>query len=93
MITQRSRKHEIVSDGRTVWVNAFDGTRIGRYRRGMMDVHADTAGQTIGLHCLDCAHGERPGGTAIGWNDFVVSMLENHGIAIPDKFRIGDARS
>ena len=74
--------HEVVSDGKTVWVNWSDGCCIGRYRVGNMDIHktADEQFRT-GTECLDCDH------VAPTWSAFKDGMLKHYGIAIADKHK------
>jgi hypothetical protein len=40
--------HEIISDGRTVWVNGSDGICLARFSRFGIDVHNDAFGQMAG---------------------------------------------
>lgn len=72
---------QIDSDGETVWVNDPTGCCIGRYKNGMMDVHKTGAEQMrTGTQCLDCGHGAEN-----TWESFKASMLEHHGVIIPDR--------
>ena len=50
-------EHEIISDGKTVWVNGADGMCLGRFSDAGVDVHRTSAEQAAGLlQCLDCCH-------------------------------------
>ncbi len=76
---------EILSDGRTCWVNGPDGCCLGRYVHSKlmihMDVHRDAHGQVEnGNQCLDCAKGAT-------WLDFKDAMHQHHGVNIPDRHK------
>tara|TARA_Y100000034_G_scaffold128232_1_gene182489 strand:+ start:221 stop:625 length:405 start_codon:yes stop_codon:yes gene_type:complete len=72
--------HDIVSDGKTVWVNSAQGC-LGRFSPNGVDVHKTAQGQIeSGTACLDCS--EVP-----DWGEFVRSMKEHHGIEIPKTYR------
>ncbi len=80
-----SKKVEILSDGRTCWVNGRDGCCLGRYIHSKqmvhMDVHRDAQGQARGgSQCLDCAEGAT-------WATFKDAMLRHHGILVPDQHK------
>lgn len=87
--TQRHRRgkrtplHEVVRspDGATVWVNAADGSCIGRFsRRYGIDVHATVAEQVRGgRQCLFCTH--EPADQA-AWEAFCDAMLLHHRIPV-----------
>jgi hypothetical protein len=73
--------HEIVWDGRCVWVNDDTGCCIGRFTRMGVDVHKTGPDQLeTGQQCLDCFHDADP---RKSWNRFVVSMRAHHAIDIP----------
>lgn len=73
---------EIVSDGRTVWVNGTDGMCLGRFSRFGIDVHRTFAEQTANLgECLECTHA-RP--DVADWNRFVAAMMTHHGVRVPN---------
>jgi hypothetical protein len=76
---------EIVSDGRTVWVNAEDGCCVGRFSVNGIDVHHDGASQlALGKQCLDC----KPGPCDLSdWRHFQRAMREHYGIWINTKHR------
>lgn len=75
-------RHEITTDGRTVWVNSETGMCIGRFRAGLMDVHHDAEGQATGLHCLACASGDEA-----TFEAFVKEMKRHHDIDVPELYR------
>ncbi len=75
---------EIVSDGRTVWVNGPDGCCLGRFSRFGIDVHKDAAGQQQGSQCLDCTH-TTP--TDMDWARFVLNMMLHHDVVVGDEHR------
>lgn len=87
--TQRRRRgrrtplHEVVQspDGATVWVNAADGSCIGRFsRRHGIDVHTTSAEQLEGgRQCLFCTH--EPANQA-AWESFCDAMLLHHRISV-----------
>jgi hypothetical protein len=73
---------EILSDGRTCWVNGADGCCLGRFVHSKlmvhMDVHRDADGQAgSGSSCLGCARDAT-------WPEFKVAMLRYHGVEVPD---------
>jgi hypothetical protein len=75
--------HEIMSDGRTVWVNdAF--CNVGRFSRTGVDIHktADEQMKT-GTQCLDCKAGST---TRADWEHFKSTMLRIYGADIEDKY-------
>lgn len=76
--------HEICVDatGGTVWVNAIDGSCIGRFsKRFGIDVHRTATAQLAGEdQCLMCTH--EPG-DAKAWADFVEAMRYHHGVEVP----------
>lgn len=79
-------RHEITSDGVTVWVNGEHGL-IGRFGRGGIDVHRSATDQvTMGTECLHCTHA-RP--TSADWDIFVAKMREHHGIEIGPEHKPG----
>jgi hypothetical protein len=71
---------EIVSDGRTVWINGgATGGAIGRFGPNGIDVHSlDTTS------CLYCTHAK----TYVGdWAIFKAKMLEHHGVIVDEGHR------
>lgn len=74
---------EIISDGRTVWVNGENGMCLARFNQFGIDVHTDFDGQIkTGISCLACTH-EKPGLTE--WRSFQVLTRRFHGISIEDE--------
>lgn len=78
----KSPLHEIITDGRTVWVNSPE-VCLGRFGPNGVDVHNDTAGQMAGHQCLDC----RPGDP--DWEAFKTAMLKHHGITVAESHKPG----
>jgi len=71
---------EIISDGRTVWVNEASGMCIGRFSARGVDVHRSGDCQLRGeSSCLDCVH-DLPFDES--WDRFVESMLKHHGVSV-----------
>lgn len=71
-------KHEITTDGTTVWVNGLYGL-LGRFSPRGMDIHGDPRKE---IHCLDCGPlPENP------WEHFVKGMVEHHKINVPTKYK------
>lgn len=68
-------------DAQRVWVNAPDGSCIGRFdRRGHVDVHRTMHAQIQGQpECLACAHEGTPDEL---WAAFKASMLEHYQIEV-----------
>ena len=82
-----SSKHEIIWDGRSVWVNDETGCCIGRFTRRGVDVHKTGPDQVAtGIQCLDCFHDVEP---AHAWDRFVRSMKLHHGVSVPVSARPG----
>lgn len=76
MIEDVTRRSQVRSDGRTVWVDV-SGHTVGRFSQFGVDIHLpDSSG------CLDCSH-TRP--TVDDWVRFVFGMLEHHDVQIPDR--------
>lgn len=76
-------EHEVISDGAVVWVNAADGTCIGRFARQGVDIHKDLAAQIAdGDQCLDCRR--HTGDLDADWAYFKAAMARHYGIAVPD---------
>lgn len=72
---------EILSDGRTVWVN-MAGCSIGRFGPYGIDVHRTIQAQMEGQpECLACTHGPT---TLADWRRFQTSMMDHYGVIIPD---------
>ena len=66
---------------RTVWVNASDGSCVGRFSKTFgIDVHRSGSDMTDGAgECLFCTH-EKSGQEA--WDRFRAEMLLHHGVAL-----------
>ncbi len=74
---------KIESDGVTAWVNASDGSCIGRFGRMGVDVHTTITSQMAGSgQCLECTHG--PVGLA-EWRLFQRAMSQHYGVAVSDE--------
>lgn len=74
---------QIIADGRAVWVNASDGSCIGRFGRLGVDVHRSVTAQLAGEpECLVCTHGKV---TPAEWALFVDAMAEYHKVVIEDR--------
>lgn len=74
---------QIIADGRVVWVNAPDGSCIGRFGRLGVDVHRSVTAQLAGEpECLVCTHGKM---TPAEWALFVDAMAEQHNVTIEDR--------
>lgn len=76
-------KHEIHSDGVTVWVNSEDGL-IGRFGRHGIDIHRVLCQQSSAGECLYCTHAKT---TSEDWDTFVAKMLELYGVRVPEKHK------
>lgn len=76
--------HEISAEpvGGTVWINALDGSCIGRFsKRFGIDVHRTASAQLAGEgQCLLCTHGAADEGA---WSVFIEAMREHHGVVVP----------
>lgn len=75
------------STGDTVWVNAADGSCIGRFsKRFGIDVHhSATVQMDGGKQCLFCTHA--PAG-APEWGQFRNALHEQYGIAVPENLLV-----
>lgn len=72
---------EILSDGRTVWVNTPESS-IGRFGPYGIDVHRTLQAQMEGQsECLACTHGPT---TLADWRRFQALMLHYYNVTIPD---------
>lgn len=73
---------EVRGDGTTVWVNAADGSCVGRFSPNGLDLHRSATEQMAGAgECLDCSHG--PVGEP-EWRRFVDGLLAHHGIGLDE---------
>ena len=85
VIEENAVDHEIISDGKTVWINDATGCCIGRLSRFGIDIHKTGEEQMLtGTQCLDCAH-DVPKDEM--WCYFTASMLRNHGVLVPENHR------
>ena len=69
---------EILSDGRTCWVNGVDGGAIGRWSPRGSDVHRTATEQLAGAsQCIECV----PTAT---WADFREAMKRHYGVILDE---------
>jgi hypothetical protein len=85
MLETESNRHQVLSDGRTVWVNGPDGCSVGRFSaHGGIDVHRPAEEQrTLGA-CLFCKPG--PSGPE-DYKQFVRVIEDLFGVAIDARHR------
>ncbi len=83
--------HQVMSDGRTLWINGPNGESVARFtanpflKLAIVDVHADLETQRrTGDQCLDCEHGEP---TQEIWERFKASVLKHYGIVVPEEHK------
>lgn len=74
--------HQIVSDGRTVWVNGPDGGMVGRFGLAGIDIHRSLADQMEKGECLFCTHTMT---TADDWQLFIDKIRELFNVEIDDE--------
>lgn len=80
-----SMKHQIETDGVTVWVTGSDGSCVGRFGAMGVDIHHTVESQVAnGVQCLLCTHGQTG---PDHWDQFVAGMKTHHDITIPDRYR------
>jgi hypothetical protein len=73
-------KAQVISDGRTVWVNAPTGECLARFGRFGIDIHRPVAEQEAGApQCLFCTHSHV---TRKDWDAFRAATLEHHGVHV-----------
>lgn len=72
--------HQVMSDGRTVWVNSIAGGAVARIGRSRIDVHSKD-----NTSCEDC--GPVEGDLVVMWERFKAKVLEHHGVLVPDDFK------
>ena len=72
---------EVAANGQTLWLNAVDGSCIGRFSKKFgIDVHNSFTAQMAGSgECICCTHA--PAGTA-EWDQFRAVVLAHYGIEI-----------
>ncbi len=79
-----AKKFELFGDGRTVWVNAADGSSIARFGRMGIDVHTSASEQEKGApQCLACTHGLTD---LADWRRFQELMKQHYDIVVGDKY-------
>lgn len=80
--------YQVLSDGRTVWVNEATGSAVARVScfgdLVMIDVHRPLAQQCDQGECLDCRHDLT---NAAAWEYFVASVRRHFGLQIPATHR------
>lgn len=86
MKSMRQNGHELMTDGKTVWVNAPDGMCVSRFTPRGVDVHGTTEQQLSGIQCEDCFQ-RNPETPDADWKRFVDSTKQIHGVAVPEQFR------
>lgn len=83
-MSQAELEYDITAspDGGTVWINASDGSCVGRFsKRFGIDVHRSACDQMAGKpECLMCTH---VAADQAGWILFVEAMREHHGVDVP----------
>lgn len=68
-------------DGATVWVNASDGSCVGRFSKFGIDAHRTVSDQiATGEQCIECTH-EQPDPT--GWARFLELMQIHYDVPVP----------
>ncbi len=81
-------QYQVLSDGRTVWVNEASGGAVARLGSfgdiAMVDVHRPLAQQCAEGECLDCRH-DLAGAEA--WDYFKGSVLKHFGLTIAERHR------
>jgi hypothetical protein len=75
--------YELLSDGRTVWVNGPSGGLVGRFSKNGIDIHHPVEIQVAaGKVCAMC----KPGPTnLIDWYAFCNEMINRYGVYVGDK--------
>ncbi|APU88921.1 hypothetical protein Rctr197k_115 [Virus Rctr197k] len=78
--------HQVVSDGKTVWVNGPDGGCVARFSfTGGIDIHKTAMKQIeTGKACLDCKPGPS---TSADWEHFKEQVALHYALVIPDDHR------
>lgn len=82
-----SNGYQILSNGKTVWVNGPDGCSAGRFSPiGGIDIHKSFEEQVkdLGDPCLDC----KPGPCDVSdWQYFVDGMKKYYNVEVGDEHR------
>jgi hypothetical protein len=83
--------YQVMSDGKTLWINGPQGESVARFtanqylKLAVVDVHADIETQRItGEQCLACEHGEP---TREIWERFKAAVLEHYGLKVPEEHK------
>lgn len=77
-------RHQLETDGITVWVTDHEGTCIARFGRLGIDIHHNREGQIdTGSQCLHCTHEPT---TEEDWHIFVAEVQKHHGVKVSRKF-------
>jgi hypothetical protein len=75
--------YQIMSDGKSVWINSANGMCIGRYTLTGVDIHQDAAAQiATGRECLDCF--DRTADPDFDWLKFTEGMKFHYNIDVPE---------
>lgn len=78
-----TKNYQILSDGRTVWINWKDGMCIGRFSPVGVDIHLDAKGQRkSGRECLDCF--PRTANLDTDWRKFTEGMQFHYKVLVPE---------
>jgi hypothetical protein len=86
MLETLTQEHQILSDGRQVWVNSAQGMCIGRFSAGGVDIHLDYEEQLAqGKECLECF--VRTPDAQSDWQRFVVGMQHHYGVQVDEEHR------
>jgi len=86
MKTKIVNGHEVLWDGRTVWVNSgVDGMSLARFSAVGIDVHKTAEEQSMSSSpCLACSHRAGAPMSLEDWQRFQDLMREHHEVAVPD---------
>lgn len=74
--------HQVLSDGRTVWVNDATGYAVARFSSKGIDIHQ--AAGCDGGECLFCTHEET---SDADWVLFRQKMVELKNIYVPERHK------
>lgn len=76
---------QVISDERSVWVNAANGECLARFGPFGVDVHRTLAEQNEGMpECLACTHGPT---TEEDWALFQTETMRHHSVSIDDSHK------
>lgn len=77
-------RFELFSDGRTVWINASDGSSIARFGRMGIDIHTSSTDQMNGApQCLACTHEKTD---LFDWRRFQKLIKQHYDIDVNDSY-------